>query len=459
MSPLKKRVRILHIDDEQDSHDLLALSLKGLKSVDIELDWASSEKTMFEYLRANSYALVFLDLHLWSKSNGLDLLPKIRKIDPQAEVIVLSSDASFSNAQKALRLGIGDFVKKGFGREELHFCIERALARIRWKKIESSSVKALSNEIKEFSMIGRSKNYLQFEKKLKKIAPTDAPVFIFGETGTGKELAAKSLHLFGNDPAAPFVAVNCAAIPISMADAFLFGHEKGAFTGADQSRMGVFEEADSGTLFLDEVNSLPLELQAKLLRVLQEKEVRRVGGKKMISLNFRIISAANENMKKLVANGRFREDLFFRLNVVSLEIPPLRERKEDILALAGFFLPDRKFDDELTRFLMSHPWRGNVRELKSFLQRLEILFPFEEVLKKEHLDESSFFSSDRVESVSQIDNLKSLERELKALEKKFFAENYHRFEKNVSKMARELKLDRSHLHQKLIQLGIHQAKN
>jgi DNA-binding NtrC family response regulator len=459
MKEMLQNLRILHIDDEIESHQLLSIAIKGWRGGAFELESANSERVALENLKAKNYALIFLDLHLGARSNGLDLLPKIRKIDPHSEVIILSADASFANAQKAIRMGAADFVKKGYGREELLFCMERALERIRWKKIEVNSVKNFTNSLKSFSMIGKSRSYLQFEGKLKKVAPSDVPVFISGETGSGKELAAKSLHLFGYNPAGPFIPVNCSAIPISMAEAYLFGHEKGAFTGADQSRAGVFEEADSGTLFLDEVNSLPLELQGKLLRVLQEKEIRRVGGKKTISLQFRLVSAANEDLKKLVRNGRFREDLFFRLNVVSLEIPPLRERKEDILALVHFFLPNREFDEELKSFFLKHPWRGNIRELKNVLQRLEILFPFESVLKMQHLEESSFFSGDVLEQAPEIGNRKNLEKQIKALERKFFEENYLRFEKNVSKMARELSLDRSHLHQKLILLGIRRAKS
>jgi transcriptional regulator with PAS, ATPase and Fis domain len=296
--------------------------------------------------------------------------------------------------------------------------------------------------------------------RIAKFGPSDAPVLVTGETGTGKELVASALHAAGTDPSASFVAVNCAAVPASTIDSFFFGHEKGAFTGADRARGGVFEEAEGGTLFLDEVNSLPLELQGRLLRVLQEKKVRRLGGSRELPVEFRLVTATNQPLEQLVRAGTFREDLFFRVGVLRLALPPLRDRSEDLELLVAALAPGRRVRDDLWKVLRAHSWPGNVRELKNVLQALHVLAPEDEPLGLEHLPENALrsFSLARESSAEEPDDLEGFVNEQESREREFLARAYRSAGGNVSRLARTLGADRSHLHQKLVKLGIHAAK-
>jgi two-component system nitrogen regulation response regulator NtrX len=447
-------VSVLHIEDDPEAHELLKHSLARSPQGRLEIHWAASDSEL-QKLLAHPFALVFLDLHLWNGKKGLDLLPRIRKALPQAEIIILSSEATFANAQKAVRLGANDFVVKGFSPEELRFSVERAMERRRWKKIERSVVRNFEHSLRSFTMVGKAKVFLRFLEKIEKVAPTPLAVLLEGETGVGKELVAKWIHLKSGDPAAPFVAINCGGIPVGLAESFLFGHEKGAFTGATQSKMGAFEEADGGTLFLDEINSLPLELQAKLLRAIQEKEVRRLGGKELIPVEIRIVAAANEDLLQMVQKGRFREDLYYRVASVNFSIPPLRERKDDIALLASHFSAGKEISKELLQHLQAREWRGNVRELQNLMRRLVVLYPDDPILTLEHLEESSVFGGRETEMRPKVESAKSLKKEKHELELRFLREQYEDVKGNVSKLSRILKMDRSHLHNKLVQMGIH----
>jgi DNA-binding NtrC family response regulator len=324
-----------------------------------------------------SFTLALVDLHYAGEADGFAVLAALRELDPQLEPVVMSSSARFEDVRSAMRAGAGDYLPKGFGKGELLHSLRSAIERRRWKRMEGR-VKRLAASAR---LVGSSAPMAALREKIAKFGPADAPVLITGETGTGKELVAASLHAASPDPSAPFVPVNCAALPASTIDSFFFGHERGAFTGAEQARGGVFEEAEGGTLFLDEVNSLPLELQGRLLRVLQEKKVRRLGGARERAVSFRLVTASNQPLEMLVKVGTFREDLFFRVGVLALGLPPLRERMEDLPELATALLAGRTLSSPLWQILRAHSWPGNVRELRNVLQALDVLAPAGEELR------------------------------------------------------------------------------
>jgi transcriptional regulator with PAS, ATPase and Fis domain len=299
----------------------------------------------------------------------------------------------------------------------------------------------------------------ELRARVRKFAPKDAPVLIVGETGTGKELVARNLHAHGLNPAGPFVAINCAAVPATMADGYFFGHEKGAFTGADRARAGVLEEADGGTLFLDEVNSLSADLQGKLLRALQEGELRRLGSNRMIPVRFRLLSATNGDLEELVKRGSFREDLFYRLQVLRIDLPPLRDRREDLPELFAAFLPSRTANEDLWRILRRHTWPGNVREFRHLLLALDAMADPGRDLGSEDLPEHLLRALAAAPAPGEEEPDKEHFTHAQAeREREFLAKAYRSAQGNVSRLARTLDMDRSHLHQKLVKLGIHRTR-
>lgn len=399
-----------------------------------------------------SFSLALVDLHYEQSSRtGFDLIEGLKKLDPQIEIIVVSSAGTFQAVQQAMRAGASDYLAKGFGRGELYHALDRALERRRWRKMEAKVVRASPG------IIGRSPLWEAVTGSLRKFGPSLAPVLIHGETGTGKELVARQLHAFSRDPASAFVAVNCAALPEGTADSYFFGHEKGAFTGADRARAGVFEEADGGTLFLDEVNSLPPEMQGKLLRILEQKEVRRMGSGRTLTVDFRLVAATNADLEDLIAKGRFREDLYYRLSTLLVRLPPLRERLEDLPELAASFFPARRLDDNLWDLFRAHSWPGNIREFRNLLTAMDALAEAGEILSSEHIPEHMLRKiAEHIPAPAE--NIGSFAQEQSQREEDFLKRAYRSAGGNVSRMARMLKLDRSHLHQKLVKLGIHQAK-
>lgn len=454
METRDQKIRILHIEDDEESHEILRLSLEKWKRIPFQLDWAKNRSEILRSMQF-AYPIVFLDLNLGNGEKGFDWIPHLRKTLPNAEIIILSSETTFANAQKAIRAGANDFLSKGSGGEEIRYSLDQALVRRHWKQMERKVEREVRKTMDSFSMIGKSRSFRQMVSKLEKLSPSFLPILIHGETGAGKELVAKWVHLKGPNPEGPFVAVNCGAIPRNLGESFFFGHEKGAFTGASQRSIGAFEEADGGTLFLDEVNSLSLDLQSKVLRAIQEKEIRRVGGRQVIPVQFRLISAANEDLLSLVEKKLFREDLYYRLGAAVVEVPALRDRREDIEPLAQYFAGEQTVSDELLLHLQTRQWRGNIRELQNVIQRLKVLYPDHPVLLLEHLQESSVFGGGLMEGKRRVESKKSLVREKEQIEFEFFREQYEAFDKNVSEMARSLKMDRSHLHHKLVRFGIH----
>ena len=445
-------VPVLAVDDDPHVHALLTKALAGETAY--ELAHAKSPEEALKIARERSFTIALVDLHFaGSGSNGFELLDSLRGLDPGLELVVMSSSSRFDDVRGAMRAGAGDYLPKGFGRGELLHALERALERRRWKRIERKTRE--SSQARR--LLGGSPEMEALRKSIAKVAPSGAPVLITGETGTGKELVAAAIHAQGADPAAAFVPVNCAALPASTIDSFFFGHERGAFTGAEKARAGVFEEADGGTLFLDEVNSLPLELQGRLLRVLQESRVRRLGGSRELSVSFRLVAATNQPLEELVKKGAFREDLFFRIGVLRLELPPLRARLADLPELVESFLPGRKLAEPLWSLLRAHSWPGNVRELRNLMQALAVLAPEAGEIQLEHLPEHALRSF-AVPEPAVPEDLAGFVNERESREREFLARAYRSANGNVSAMARMLGVDRSHLHQKLTKLGVHEAR-
>ena len=373
--------RILVADDEESIRWVLS---KALSKQGYQVDLATNGQQALEMGRQKNYDLAVLDIKMPGLS-GLDLLTRFQEERPDTLVVIMTAESSMKNAVEAMKRGAYDYITKPFDLDTLDAIILKAQ-----KAAEvGEEVARLKDELKEHyqldrAIIGQSPPMQALYKVLGKIAPSDVTVLIVGESGTGKELVARAIHFNSQRLGKPFVALNCAAIPRELLESELFGHEKGSFTGATERKTGKFEQANGGTLFLDEIGDMPLELQAKLLRVLQEREITRTGGTATIRVDVRIIAATNQNLKKKVQEREFREDLFYRLNVVPVELPPLRQRREDLPLLVDYFLDRareeyqtnaRSVTPEAMALLQGHPWPGNVRELEHALQRAALLSP------------------------------------------------------------------------------------
>jgi two-component system nitrogen regulation response regulator GlnG len=373
--------RILVADDEESIRWVLS---KALSKQGYQVDLATNGQQALEMSRQKDYDLAVLDIKMPGMS-GLDLLNRIQEERPGTLVVIMTAESSMKNAVEAMKRGAYDYITKPFDLDTLDAIILKAQ-----KASEvTEEVSRLKDELKEHyqldrAIIGQSPPMQALYKVLGKIAPSDVTVLIVGESGTGKELVARAIHFNSPRLGKPFIALNCAAIPRELLESELFGHEKGAFTGATERKTGKFEQANGGTLFLDEIGDMPLELQAKLLRVLQEREITRTGGTSIIRVDVRIIAATNQNLKKKVQDREFREDLFYRLNVVPVELPPLRQRREDIALLVDYFLGRAREDYqtnargvsvEAMKLMQNHSWPGNVRELEHTLQRAALLSP------------------------------------------------------------------------------------
>jgi len=369
--------RVLVVDDEPGVRESLRMLLKD----ECEVVTAASAGEALERLEAVSPDLVLLDLVMPGRS-GLDLLSDLRERSPEAEVVVLTATKTVATAVEAMKRGAADYVTKPFEVDALRLKVRRFLEQ---RDLERE-VERLRDEVaardRLGTLIGRSAPMQQLFRAIRRVAGSRASVLVRGESGTGKELVARAIHELGPRCAAPFVAVNCAAIPETLMESELFGHERGAFTDAREARMGKFEAAGGGTLFLDEIGEVSPAVQAKLLRVLQERTIERLGGGRPIAVDVRIVAATNRDLEAAVAAGGFRSDLYYRINVVPLEVPPLRARREDIPLLVASFLerlaadeggPRRELSAEAWEALQRHDWPGNVRELENAIERATTL--------------------------------------------------------------------------------------
>lgn len=419
-------------------------------------------KEALDHLKHTSPRVIFLDL--WLKdADGLEVLKKIKESLEKLPIIIISGHGTIDTAVKALKLGAFDFIEKPLSYERVMVSLENALKLL---SLEEENKRLKSQLYGKLELTGHSQAISEIKALIEKVAPTDTTVLIMGESGVGKEVVARLIHFKSKRKDAPFVEVNCAAIPENLIEAELFGYEKGAFTDAKALKKGKFEQASGGTIFLDEIGDMNLSAQAKVLRVIQERKIERLGGQRPIEIDVRIIAATNKNLQEEIAKGTFREDLYFRLNVFPIYIPPLRERKEDIEPLAQAFLEElsqktglgrKRLHPEVIKALEKYSWPGNVRELKNFIERLVILVNKEEItladLPKDFLAKISPGASSGTCTEPWFEENEF--RTAKMLfEREYLKRKLEQFEGNISRTAREIGLERTYLQKKLKELGL-----
>jgi len=380
---------ILVVDDEKGQREILnAILLKeGYRIVDVP-----GAREALDKLEHEEFDLILTDLKMQGMS-GMDLLEKILADNPQQCVVMMTAHGTIDSAVEAMKKGAFDYLEKPLEREDLLITVQRSLEHVALLRENRVLHKKLEETRGIPGIIGEHPKIREVFRIINKIAPTNSTVLIYGESGTGKEMVARAIHDRSPRNSNPFFAINCAAIPDTLMESELFGHEKGSFTGASTREIGLFEAADGGTVFLDEIGEMNVAMQAKLLRAIQEKEIRRVGGKVNIPVDVRIISATNKDLEAEIRKGGFREDLFYRLNVLRINLPPLREREGDIAALADFFvkkysaasgMPLKGISRPALKFLMNYPWPGNVRQLESVIER-GVLMAENDVIQPEDL--------------------------------------------------------------------------
>jgi DNA-binding NtrC family response regulator len=374
VAPMHGLLHVLVVDDDEAVRKACCKIASSMGFAVVGADSATTARAILKHQRID---LLLLDLKL-PGGGGLPLLEQVKALHPDTAVIVMTAFATVSSAVEAMRIGAGDYLTKPFALEELTTVLERA-AHLHTIDVQSRQLRErLRTQQGMGGLVGHSPEMEKLYRILSKVAYSTHPVLILGESGTGKELVARSIHFNGPNAGKPFVPVDCGSLVPTLIESELFGHVKGAFTGADRAKEGLLSSADGGTVFLDEIGELPLDLQAKLLRALQEKEVRPVGSTASKPISARVLAATNRDLGAMVEQGRFRKDLYFRLNVVNLRIPPLRDRRDDIATLATHFLAqrqkeeggvERSFSDETLRVMSQYDWPGNVRELENAIER------------------------------------------------------------------------------------------
>ncbi len=446
--------KIMVVDDEKNIRD----SLGGVLTDDgYSVVTAPSAEDALSTLPRERPDVVLLDIWL-PGMDGIKALQKIKKMCPDVQVIMISGHASIDTAVEATKLGAYDFIEKPVSLDKVILTVEHAIAHT-----------MLSNEVREhreralakYEIIGVSDVMKALKNDIQRAAPSNSWVLITGENGTGKEFVARNIHLLSSRSSRPFVEVNCAAIPDELIESELFGHEKGAFTGALLKKKGKFDIADRGTIFLDEIGDMSMKTQAKVLRILQEQTFERVGGTELIKVDVRVIAATNKDLKEEIQKGNFREDLYYRLNVIPLVVPPLRRRPEDISLLIEHFLREAsrksgvetiKADNNVMRRLSEYAWPGNVRELKNLVERLVIMSPGPTITIN---DLPSYISGEETSD----DHLGLFSRSLlrdarSSFEKEFIIRKLKRNNGNIAKTAEAIGIERSHLYRKIKSYGI-----
>jgi len=460
---------ILVVDDEKNIRRTLRMVLEGSGFNTLE---AASAEACLELLHSNEVDLVILDVRL-PKMSGIEALAKIRN-EPETRrlpVLMVSGHASVAEAVQAVKLGATDFFEKPLDRDRVLVTVRNALQT--WQ-LQRELEQLRADVEQRYEMIGESPVMQSLFAQLEKVAPTNGRVLISGESGTGKELIARAIHRLSPRADKPFIKVNCAAIPAELIESELFGYERGAFTGAQGRKKGMFELANEGTLFLDEIGDMSASAQAKVLRALQSGEISRVGGEKTIAIDVRVLAASNKDLEVEVQEGRFREDLFFRLNVVPIESPPLRARKSDVSLLAKGFLRDfcaengvrcKPIDDEVLDALGDRPWPGNVRELRNIVERMVILsgeritlddLPEEGVLSQGRRDSAP--PSDFPAVVDESGERLTLREYRGRAEKEYILQTLEEVGWNISRAATILGVERTNLHKKMRSYGIRRAE-
>jgi two-component system, NtrC family, nitrogen regulation response regulator NtrX len=448
------RAKILVVDDEENIRKSLKMILEyeGYQF----LEASSGEEAISLIEEIMDLELVLLDIKLPGK-DGLEVLSEIKKRPHSPEVLMISGQGTIQTAVEATKLGAFEFLEKPLHRDRVLLSIRNALNQ---NILRRECLDLRKKAEKRYELIGNHPSMKQLWKEILKTAPTNATVLIHGESGTGKELIARAIHSQSLRAKETFVQVNCAAIPEELIESELFGHEKGAFTGATERKSGKFDQADGGAIFLDEVGDMSLKTQSKVLRVLEEGEVQRVGSNKISKVDVRVIVATNKDLKKEIGEGRFRDDLYFRLNVVPIFSPPLRDKKEDIPLLVEYFCRNfaeennfkmKRFSEDALRVMMAWPWKGNVRELKNVVERLLIMTEAEVIEKADLPDQIRGEAQAHLPETSNIKTLKDF-REL--AEKDFILAKLEKNNWNISQTAREIDTPRSNLYKKLAQYGI-----
>ena len=443
---------ILIVDDEKN---ILKSLSSALRHENYKIFTATTGNEALELISKENIDLIMLDVWL-PDINGLDIIEKIKKISSHIVIIMMSGHSTIETAVKSTKLGAYDFLEKPISLDKIKITIKHALHFVTLEKENFLLRQQVETEI---DFVGKSPPMLQLKESIRRAAPSLSWVLITGDNGTGKEMVAKSIHSLSNRKDKPFVKVNCAAIPEELIESELFGHEKGSFTGAVNRHLGKFEMADKGTLFLDEVGDMSLGVQAKVLRALQEQEFERVGGSKTLKVNIRVIAATNKDLAEEIRTGRFRKDLYYRLNVIPLKVPRLESRQDDIPLLAEHFisilvhqtgLNRKEIDEDAMEMLMTYSWPGNVRELKNTIERLMIMVP------------TDIVPTDDIAAVlplSPIDRGKTprtLKEMMQEIEKDIIVKKLKFNNGNVALTARKLGLERSNLYKKLRQYDLNQ---
>jgi two-component system response regulator AtoC len=444
--------RILVVDDEEDMLENCSRILDRLGYEPLLESDGGKGVVRFE----QEHPVVTLTDLRMPGMDGLEVLRTIRQIDPDALVILFTAFATVETAVEAVKEGAFDYIPKPFSADQLRLVIERALTQRRLLEENRRLREQLTETYRFENIVGRSRPMAQVFDLIKKVAASEANILVVGESGTGKELIARCIHANSHRAARAFVPVDCASLPEHLLESELFGHEKGAFTGAIATRRGLFEEANGGTSFLDEVGDIPLPLQAKLLRVLQERQVRRVGGNRFIDVDVRVISATHQNLAEMLQEGKFREDLYYRLNVISLPLPPLRERPGDIPILAYHFL--RKYvaqsgkevkgiSPETLELLEAYPWAGNVRELQNVIERAVVLAEGEMINPVELPASLRLPQKAPAALVADHLSLKKAKRQwLEAFEREYLVALLKKHQGNISQAAKTAGVDRKTIH-------------
>jgi DNA-binding NtrC family response regulator len=454
---LPRKAHLLLVDD--DPNTLASLS-RAFRLAGHEATVCDNAARAVELLRTETFDLILSDVVMPGRS-GLELLEDLKKAGVKTPIILISGQANIEMAVKATRLGALDFLEKPLSTDKLLVTVENAL---RLSRLEDEN-RELRHLLGKHELVGSGPAMTKLNAQIERVAASETRVCILGETGTGKELIARAIHEKSPRHEHPFITLNCAAVPAELIESELFGHEKGAFTGAAIRHLGKFEQADGGTLFLDEIGDMPVAMQAKLLRVLEEGEVERVGGDKPIKVNVRVLVATHRNLEELVKQNAFRRDLFHRIYVFPLALPPLRDRPEDFPALVAHFArqvaaqngwKEKVFAEDAIAELRKYPWPGNVRELRNVVERLVLLSSEDSVTASDVRlvlpDSSSLTSSTSL--TSSASNSGTLAERTEAFEREVMLAEIRRHNFHMTNVARALGLERSHLYKKCQQLGI-----
>ncbi len=456
MANSERTYAILVVDDDRNINKLISDTLKLEKIYKVTP--VLNGEACLKYLREYIPDLILLDIQM-PGIDGIETLKRIKEYDPRITVVMMSAHGSIEKAVKSMKLGAYDFIPKPFDRDRLRITVRNALMTSSLEQQVSELRSELKQKYTFENIVGQSGAMKEVFKAVEKVVDSSVTVLIQGESGTGKELIARAIHYHSKTRAnKPFVAVNCTALPESLLESELFGHEKGSFTGAQGRRLGKFEQANTGTIFLDEIGLMSPSTQAKVLRVIQEREFERVGGSELIKVDVRIISATNCNLEEAMQNNKFREDLYYRLSVFPIKLPPLRDKKEDIPLLAAFFL--KKYSDQENKkiegispdaleLLMAYSWPGNVRELENAIERAIVLASTNEINAKDlppavrSIGEKKIYESDN-----------TLSSWIEKLEQEALTQALLENEGNISKTAKKLGIGRATIYRKAKKYGL-----